>query len=70
MTTQKGQRFLTYSLRVELNLTEEKSGASRRLKVKLVFSKSLKFPNRFTSTASFPWVIPWQKSVKKNYLSS
>jgi len=39
MTAQKAQRFLTYSLIVEINLTEEKSDSSRWVKVKLVFSK-------------------------------
>ena len=39
MTAQKGQRFRTYSLIVELNLTEEKSDPPQWVKVKLVFSK-------------------------------
>ena len=42
MTAQKGQRFLTYSLIVELNLTEKKSDPPRWVKVKLVFSKPRK----------------------------
>ena len=42
MTAQKTQRFLTYSLIVELNLTEEKSDPPRWVKVKLVFSKPRK----------------------------
>ena len=42
MTAQKGQRFLTYSLLVELNLTEKKSDPPRWVTVKLVFSKSRK----------------------------
>jgi len=39
MTAKKGQRFLTYSLIVELNLTEKKSDPPQWVKVKLVFSK-------------------------------
>jgi len=39
MIARKGQRFLTCSLIVDLNLTEEKSDPPRWVKVKLVFSK-------------------------------
>ena len=42
MTAQKGQRFLTTSLLVELNLAEKKSDPPRWVTVKLVFSKSRK----------------------------
>jgi len=39
MAVQKGQRFLTHSLIVELNLSEEKTNPAQWVKVKLVFSK-------------------------------
>ena len=42
MAAQKGQRFLTYSLIVELNLAEEKTDPPQWVKVKLVFSKPRK----------------------------
>ena len=39
MAAQKGQRFLTYSLIVELNLAQEKTDPPQWVKVRLVFSK-------------------------------
>ena len=39
MSAKKGQRFLTYSIEVELNLTEDKNDPPEWITVRLVFSK-------------------------------
>jgi hypothetical protein len=50
MSARKGHRFLTYTIAVELNLTEDSSKPAQWIKVRLVFSKLRK-------CASDSWVL-------------